>query len=213
MKLRFLVFMFAILAATSAVAQKNYDPGKPATAKPQSDGDGAFGLYLNPIVSRISGTADSGPYAFLGTGNTSRIFGGVDFGAYYDFLHSGKTTVGIDMRDVTEHGNSGASLNNFLAGVRISYKSNPGSRWRPYLMPQIGSGRSRTAQSPVHKTNVEFGASVGADFRLNRHVDFRAVEIGFGSVTAVNSSEFNQPTHIGAVTLINISSGFVFHIP
>src|SRR5471032_1920208 len=100
MKLRFLVFVFAILAATSAVAQKNYDPGKPATAKPAGDSDKAFGLYLNPFMSRIGlSSADSGPYAFLGTGNTSRIFGGIDFGAYYDFLHEGKAMIGIDMRD------------------------------------------------------------------------------------------------------------------
>jgi hypothetical protein len=214
MKLRFLVFVFAILAATSAVAQKDYDPGKPATAKPAGDSDKAFGLYLNPFMSRISlSTADSGPFAFLGTGNTSRIFGGIDFGAYYDFLHNGKAMIGVDMRDVVEHGNSGSSLNSFMVGVRISYKSSPSSRWRPYIMPQIGSGRSRSALSPIHKTNVEFGLSAGADYRLSKHVDFRAVEIGYGSVTAVNSSEFNQPTDIGSVSLFNVSTGFVFRFP
>jgi hypothetical protein len=213
MKLRFLVFAFAILAATSAVAQKDYDPGKPVTAKPPSDGDKAFGLYLNPFMSRISGTADSGPFAFLGTGNTSRIFGGIDYGAYYDFLHSGKAMIGVDMRDVVLHGNSGSDLNSFLVGVRISFKPSPGSRWRPYIMPQAGAGSSRSAQSPIHKTNVEYGLSVGADYRLSKHVDFRAFEVGYGSVTAVNSSEFNQPTNIGPVSLINVSTGFVFRFP
>ncbi len=214
MKLRFLVFVFAVLAATSAVAQKDYDPGKPATAKPPNEGEKVFGLYLNPYLSRISlSAADSGPYAFLGTGNTSRIFGGIDFGAYYDFLHNGKAMIGVDMRDIVEHGNSGSSLNSFMVGVRISYNSSPSSRWRPYIMPQIGSGRSRSALSPIHKTNVEFGLSAGADYRLSRHVDLRAFEIGYGSVTAVNSSEFNQPTNIGSVSLINVSTGFVFRFP
>ena len=213
MKLRFLVFVFAMLAATSILAQKNPDVGQPVTAKPPSDGSKAFGIYLNPIVGRFSSNADSGPFAFLGTGNTSRIFGGIDFGAYYDFLHSGKATLGIDMRDVDEHGNSGSSLNSFLVGVRISARPSEHSRWRPYLMPQIGSGRSRSALSPVHKTNVQFGISGGLDYRLSKHVDFRAVEIGYGSVTTVNSSQFNQPTNIGSVTLLNASTGFVFRFP
>jgi hypothetical protein len=213
MKLRFLVFVFAVLAATSAVAQKNSDPGQPTVAKPPSDGSKVFGFYLNPVVSRISGSADTGPFAFLGAGNTSRIFGGIDYGAYFDFLRNGKAMLGIDMRDVVLHGNSGSDLNSFLVGVRISYKPSAGSRWKPYLMPQIGSGRSRSALSPVHKTNVEYGISVGADYRLGKHVDFRALEIGYGSVTTVNSSEFNEPTNIGPVKMINISTGFVFRFP
>jgi len=213
MKLRFLVFVFAMLAATSAVAQKNVDPGQPTVAKPPSDGSKAFGFYLNPVVSRISGSADSGPFAFLGTGNTSRIFGGIDYGAYYDFLNSGKATLGIDMRDVVLHGNSGSDLNSFLVGVRIAYKPSSSSRWHPYIMPQVGSGRSRSALSPVHKTNVEYGISVGADFKLAKHVDFRALELGYGSVRTINSSEFNEPTNIGSVTTINISTGFVFRFP
>ena len=206
MKLRFLVFVFAVLAAASAMAQDNPTPASAGEGK-------AFGIYLNPMVSRISGTADSGPYAFLGSGNTSRIFGGIDFGAYYDFLHSGNATIGVDMREVVEHGNSGSSLDNFLVGIRIAYKTTPSSRWHPYLMPQIGSGRSRSSQSPIHKTNVEFGISAGADYKLSKHVDFRALEIGYGSVTTVNSSEFNEPTHIGSVTLLNFSTGFVFRFP
>jgi hypothetical protein len=211
MKLRFLVFTLALLAATSAVAQKNYDPGQPATVKAPGDSDKAFGLYLNPLMSRISlSTADSGPYAFLGTGNTSRIFGGVDFGAYYDFLHEGRAMLGIDMRDVVEHGNSGSSLNSFLVGVRISFKPSAASRFRPYIMPQIGSGRSHSAQSPINKTNVQYGLSAGLDYRMKKHVDFRVFEVGYGSVTAVNSSEFNQPTNIGAASLINVSTGLVF---
>jgi len=208
MKLRFLVFVFAILAATSALAQTNSSPAKPA-----GEGEKTFGLYLNPMISRISGTADTGPFAFLGAGNTSRIFGGISFGAYYDFLHNGKATLGVDMRDVDEHGNSGSSLNSFLVGVRISYKPSRDSRWRPYIMPQIGSGRSRSALSPVHKTNVQYGISAGADFRLGKHVDFRALELGYGSVTTVNSAAFGSPTPIPAVKMINASTGFVFRFP
>jgi opacity protein-like surface antigen len=207
MKLRFLVFVFAVLAATSAVAQDNTAPAKTANA---NEGK-TFGIYLNPVVSRISGSADSGPFAFLGTGNTSRIFGGIDYGAFFDFLHNGKATLGVDMRDVVLHGNSGSDLNSFLVGIRIAYKPSSHSRWKPYVMPQIGSGRSRSALSPVHKTNVQYGLSAGADYKLGKFVDFRALEIGYNGVTTVNSSEFNEPTNIGPVKMINASTGFVFH--
>ena len=169
------------------------------------------GLYFNPIVSRISGTADTGPFAFLGANNTSQVFGGVDFGGYYDFLHSGKASLGVDMRDEIQHGNS-ASLNSFLVGVRLVYHPTD-SRWRPYLQPAIGSGRSRSPLSPVHKTNVEFAVSAGADFALNKHIDFRAIEIGYGSVSTVSSSAFGSPTGIPSVSLVNFSTGFVFRIP
>jgi len=212
MKLRFLVFVFAVLAATSAVAQTSLPPAPPTPSKEAGSNSGkSFGVYLNPVVSNISGSADSGPFAFLGAGNTSRIFGGVDYGAYYDFLRNGKATLGVDMRDVVLHGNSGSDLNSFMVGIRIAYKPSSHSRWKPYVMPQIGSGRSRSALSPVHKTNVQYGLSAGADYKLGKFVDFRALEIGYNSVTAVNSSEFNQPTNIGAVKMLNISSGLVFH--
>jgi hypothetical protein len=48
---------------------------------------------------------------------------------------------------------------------------------------------------------------------LSKHVDLRAVEIGYGQVTTVNSSEFNEPTNIGSVKLLNVSTGFVFRFP
>jgi len=210
MKLRFLVFVFAMLAATSVVAQTNVSPAPSAPAKESGSGN-TFGIYLNPVVSRISGTADSGPFAFLGAGNTSRIFGGVDYGAYYDFLHEGNAMLGVDMRDVVLHGNSGSDLNSFMVGVRIAYKLSNHSRWKIDVMPQIGSGRSRSALSPVHKTNVQYGLSAGADYKLGKFVDFRALEIGYNGVTTVNSSAFNEPTNIGSVKMINVSSGFVFH--
>jgi hypothetical protein len=210
MKLRFLVFLFALLAATSALAQDN----NMALPKTANAGEGKiFGFYLNPVVSNMSGSADSGPFAFLGAGNTSRIFGGIDYGAYLDFLHNGRAMLGIDMRDVVLHGNSGSDLNSFLVGLRISYKTSSSSRWRPYVMPQVGSGRSRSALNPVHKTNVQYGLSAGADYRLGKHIDLRVLEIGYGQVTTVNSSEFNQPTNIGPVSMINVSTGFVFRFP
>jgi hypothetical protein len=193
MKLWFTLAAFALaFAALSAQAQNG-------------------GLYLNPIVTHITGTADTGPYAFLGSGSTSQTFGGVDFGGYYDFLHSGKSTLGIDLRDEIEHGNN-ASLNSFLVGIRLSYHPTD-SRWRPYLQPAFGEGRSKSPQSIVHKTKLEVAISAGADYAISKHIDFRAIEIGYGSVGTISSTQVGTPGNIPAVKLLNFSTGLVFRIP
>ena len=46
------------------------------------------GVYINPVFTKISNNvSDTGPFAFLGDGATSRNFGGLDFGAYYNISH------------------------------------------------------------------------------------------------------------------------------
>jgi len=170
------------------------------------------GLYFNPIVSRISiSTPDSGPFAFLGQNKTSRIFGGVMLGGYYEFSHQPKFDVGIDLRDEIEHGNS-ASLNSFLIGVRIV--SQPlGLGMKPYLQISGGEGRSSSPLSPVHVTKAEYGAFVGVDKRLGRHVDWRILELGYSSVTTMSSAIYDSSKSIPAAKMINASTGFVFRIP
>ena len=170
------------------------------------------GLYFNPIVSRISiSTPDSGPFAFLGQNKTSRIFGGVMLGGYYEFSHQPKFDVGIDLRDEIEHGNS-ASLNSFLIGVRIV--SQPlALGMKPYLQVSGGEGRSSSPLSPVHVTKAEYGAFVGVDKRLGRHVDWRILELGYSSVTTMSSAIYDSSKSIPAAKMINASTGFVFRIP
>jgi len=170
------------------------------------------GLYFNPIVSRISiSTPDTGPFAFLGQNKTSRIFGGVMLGGYYEFSHQPKFDVAIDLRDEIEHGNN-ASLNSFLIGARIS--SQPlAFGMKPYLQIMGGSGRSNSPLSPVHVTKAEYGAFLGVDKRLNRHVDWRILELGYSSVTTISSAIYDGPTPIPAAKMINASTGFVFRIP
>ena len=170
------------------------------------------GLYFNPIVSRISiSTPDSGPFAFLGQNKTSRIFGGVMLGGYYEFSHQPKFDVGIDLRDEIEHGDS-ASLNSFLIGVRIV--SQPlALGMKPYLQISGGEGRSSSPLSPVHVTKAEYGAFVGVDKRLGRHVDWRILELGYSSVTTMSSAIYDSSKSIPAAKMINASTGFVFRIP
>jgi hypothetical protein len=192
MKLRFLVL--ALVLATTTIGAR---------------AQGA--LYLNPIVSRISNsTPDTGPFAFLGDGSTSRIFGGVVIGGYYEVFHAPKFTVSLDLRDAIQHGNS-ASLNSFLLGVRVAAK--PTHTLVPYGQASIGDGRSKSPHSPIPANKFQYLIAGGLDRPLNRHIDWRIVEVGYGSTTTISSYLFNGPTVIPAARLLNFSTGFVFHIP
>jgi hypothetical protein len=167
------------------------------------------GLYFNPVVTRVSNTADTGVFAFLGAGNTSQIFGGVDFGGYYDFLHFSRLDVGLDMRDTIQHGNS-ASLNSFMVGAHVEAKP-MAHGLKPYGMFSVGDGRTRPPLSNVHVNKLEVNITGGVDKELNRHVDWRIVEIGYGSVTTISSNTFGGPS-IPTAKLLNFSTGFVFRV-
>jgi hypothetical protein len=197
-----------LLVPTIALALLPF--GLTPAAKAQSQGP--VGLYFNPIISRISnGTADSGPYAFLGNNSKSAIFGGVDFGGYYNFSHMPGFDVGVDVRDEIQHGNS-ATLNSFMVGPRVSFRTKTFGL-KPYLQLAVGSGHSVSPYNPTPATKLEYAVSGGVDKQLNKHIDFRVIEIGYGSVTTVSSSQHNGITPIPAAKLLNFSTGFVFRLP
>jgi hypothetical protein len=194
MKFRF----FAVLAAVALMT------GSRAHAQ--------IGLYFNPVVSRISNsTPDTGPFAFLGSGSTSRVFGGVDFGGYYEFAHFAKFSVSADVRDTIQHGNS-ASINSFLVGPRIAARPLKYSL-KPYIQLSFGDGRTRAPLSTVHVNKLEYNVIGGVDRSLSRIVDWRVIEVGYGSLTTISSSVYYGPTPIPAAKLLNFSTGFVFRIP
>ena len=193
MRLKFLLPAFALALSTAAAHAQ-------------------AGIYLNPIFTRVSiSTQDTGPFAFLGQNKTSRIFGGVMLGGYYEFSHQPKFDVGVDLRDEIEHSNN-ASLNSFLIGLRVSTKPMV-FQLKPYVEIVGGEGRSESPLSPVHVTKAEYGGFLGLDKRLNRHVDWRIVELGYSSVTTISSAIYNGPTPIPAAKMINASTGFVFRFP
>lgn len=190
MRLRF-VLAAVVLAAVAA------------SAKAQ------VGVYLNPVFTRISNpTPDNGPFSFLGTGVTSRQFGGLDFGGYYDLTRGPGAKLGVDVRDTIVHGNN-ASLNTFAVGGRIEAASITHGL-RPYAEVSVGAGRSKAVHATIHSTGFAFGIFGGLDLSLSRHVDFRVVELEYGTVTTANSSMVGQPPPIGASRQISVSSGLVF---
>jgi hypothetical protein len=190
MKLRFSVLVLT-LALCSAGAQAQ------------------FGLYLNPEVTRISNSQpDTGPFAFLGQNQTSQIFGGIAIGGYYEAYHAPKFDFSLDLRDAIEHGNN-ASINSFLFGARVNAKLS-NSSMKPYVQLSIGAGRTRAPLSPIPATKLEYDVFAGVDKPLAKHVDWRIVEVGYGSVTTISSYLYAGPVAIPAAKLINFSTGFVF---
>ncbi len=172
------------------------------------------GLYVNPIAIRVSNSAtDSGTFAFLGQNVTSRIFWGVNFGGYYDVKLNERFAVGGDVRDAILHGNN-AGLNNFLVGLRISRPAP--ERLRPYIEPFVGAGTSRAPETTIHVTKLEYGVFAGLDYALGHHVDFRTIEIGYGSLSTASSVTIGgggSNLTFPSATLLNFSSGLVFRIP
>ena len=170
------------------------------------------GLYLNPIAMRVTNSvADTGPYAFLGANTKSRMFYGVDFGGYYDLLPGQKFNIGVDLRDAIMHGNN-ASLNSFLIGPRIAAKPLR-YRLRPYLQPEVGLGTSRSPTTLIRVSKIQYGIFGGIDAAINSHIDFRVVEVGYGSVTTVSSETVGGTAAIPASGVLSFSSGLVFRIP
>lgn len=188
MKLRSL-FTALLLAVLAGVA---------APAKAQ------VGLYLNPVFTHISvSPTDTGPFSFLGDGVSSRWFGGVNYGGYFDFYHRPAFSLGVDVRDTIQHGNN-ADLNTFSVGARIEGK--PFTRGiRPYGEISAGAGRSKGELSTVHITKPQFDVRAGLDWPIAKHVDFRMVELGYGHVTPISPYQENFPTctQTGSITSPN----------
>ena len=173
-----------------------------------------IGVYVNPVFNKISNsTPDTGPFAFLGEGATSRTFGGVDLGGYYDITKGPGPKFGVDARFTTVHSGN-AFLNVFSLAARVESKPLVYGL-RPYAQLAAGAATSKSDQTLVHTTRGEFALFGGLDYPLSRHVDFRIVEIGYGRVTTTNSYIYGGPTPIGSSSLVQVSSGLVFrfHVP
>jgi hypothetical protein len=166
------------------------------------------GVYINPVFTKITNSVpDTGPFAFLGEGATSRNFGGLDFGAYYNFPRPG-AKFGIDLRDTTVHANN-AGLNIFSVAARV--ETPPLTHGlRAYAQLGAGAATSKAQQAQIHTTRGMFGIFGGLDYPLTRNIDFRVVELGYASVTVQNSYIYGGPNPIGASRMVQVSSGLVF---
>ena len=165
------------------------------------------GVYFNPIVTRASNTqVDNGTFAFLGQGKTSALRGGVALGGYYTFLRGTRASLSGDIRDEWQGGNN-ALLNSLLFGVRVS--GQVGERLKPYLQVSGGVGTTRAPLTIARTSKAMAKGYAGVDFTVNRHLDFRAVEIGFGELTTASSAQYNSALSYPADKLLSFSSGLV----
>ena len=194
MKLWFLATAFAVLLLADSTAHAQ------------------IGFYINPIFTHVSNsTADSGPFAFLGEGGTSKEFGGVVLGGYDDFFHGTKLTAGVDVRDSIVHADN-AGLNSFMVGIRVSGKPFT-LPLKPYVQGSVGVGTSHSAHSGLSISREQYGIFAGADYPIATHVDFRVIEVGYGSVTTISSDTVGGTSSIPAANLVTVSTGLVFRFP
>ncbi|HEY0264099.1 MAG TPA: hypothetical protein VGC07_06220 [Granulicella sp.] len=197
MRLRLLAVLAGMALATgSAVAQSSQK----------------IGIYATPYVSRISNSkADTGVFAFLGEGATSRFFEGFGVGVYDEFYHTPRFDAGVDVRTKIIRG-AGAQYADFLLGGRVSFKPKtlPIS---PYIDLLGGAASTRAAHNPRSLGRATYSISAGADWHLSRVIDFRIIEVGYSSLTTMNTSIVNtQATAFPSSQVINLSTGLVFRI-
>jgi hypothetical protein len=196
MKLRYLapVVIFALMTAVAHAQDENQ-----------------VGLYFNPLAVRVSNSVlDSGPFDYFSPGSTSQVLWGFDIGGYYDFFHTGDVDGGLDLRESDLHTNN-ALLKSFLVGVRAS--AHPFKRpFKPYLQASVGIGTTKSPQSTIHISKPDFGIFAGVDYTLQRHVDYRVLEIGYGSLVTSSSATIGGGGNIAipASTLLSFSTGLVF---
>ena len=213
MKLRLLVACLALaLLNLAARAQDNPSQVNPSNASQIGVGSTDVGLYVNPVGVHITNSqADTGPFAFLGDNQTARWFYGATIGGYVNFYHAPRFDAGIDVRDSIVASNN-AHLNSFLVGARFIAKPIAES-FKPYLQLSVGVGSSKPPTSPIKLNRAQYGIFGGLDYTLAKHVDFRAIELGYGAVTTINSGDFGGPTTFPSSRLFTVSSGLVFRVP
>src|ERR1700678_3281841 len=170
------------------------------------------GLYINPIATNVSNSVkDPSNFAFLGTNDTSRTFWGVNLGGYDDLFHATNgITAGIDLRWDDLHANN-ATLKDFFFGVRISGK--PFKRpFKPYFQASIGEGATKAPTSSISIKKVDYRFYGGVDYPIQRHIDFRIVEVGYGQLGTISSATVGGGGDIAipSSNLLSVSSGLVF---
>ncbi len=182
-----------------------------AASHAQSKSQGNIGLYFNPLATRISDSqADNGTFSFLGPNTTSRIFWGFQMGGYYDFFHAGTLATGFTMRFSDEHA-ANAGIRNFQVGLRVAAPLRANGRIRPYAEVTVGDGNTKPEKATVRINKAAYSIYGGVDYSLARHIDLRAIEVGYGSLTLASGSTVGagNGTSYPAAKLLNFSSGFV----
>lgn len=168
-----------------------------------------YGFYVNPVASRISNSqADYGTFAFMGDGNTSAWFKGVNYGGYVTASNSGKNEIGVDIRGSYVRNNN-APLKSFLIGLRGSHFVD-GLGVRAYGEVLGGLASSAPPHNPKSARRGMFSVVAGIDQPLAKNVDWRIIEVGYGKVSVMNSTVVAPVQSYPMSTVMSLSTGLVF---
>lgn len=196
------------LAMFGAAAQAQDNPIAVAQGAP-SPYRNDMGLYVQPVFSFIHNSeADTGSFAFLGEGKNSQWFRGAALGFQDEFYHAGANNFGFDMRLNFQRGND-AAMDTFLVGLRYSRTTD--GKLRPFAELLGGVGGTSSPFNAHRVTRPMFQVSVGADYPVFKHLDWRVAEVSYGQVRTIGADAFlgtdvhNRP----AAQVIGIGSGLV----
>ena len=77
----------------------------------------------------------------------------------------------------------------------------------------IGVGNSKAATNSVHFSKFEYNIAGGVDYSFSSHVDWRVIEIGYGSVETISTGAISATGNTSSSRMVNFSTGLVFRIP
>jgi hypothetical protein len=99
-----------------------------------------------------------------------------------------------------------------MVGARVSAK--PFKRpIKPYAQFSFGYGTTKAPANTVHISKFDYTVYGGLDYGLQKHIDFRVLELGYGSLTTISSADVGGGgyLYVPAANQISFSSGLVFH--
>lgn len=156
------------------------------------------GVYGTLTATRVNNPTSAQSNAYGGT-NTGYWATGGSLGVYYDALHLGPVSLGLDLR-----GSGASKAKTVLGGVRLAVHP-PILPIKPYVEGLVGSA---TTTNIYNNSASDFAYQIvgGIDYSLLPHLDLRAIEIGGGSIPTVIST-----APVGTRTMLTISSGLALH--
>lgn len=169
-----------------------------------------WAIYVAPNFARLTNSqSDTGPFAFFGDNKTSGWFRGANLGVSRDFHYSPKIDLTGDFRLTFLSGNN-APLRSVLFGLRAAPRRN-GKALLPYVEVMGGLGSTHAPQNSHSVHRGEWQVQAGVEDPINRHVDWRVIEVGYGMVRTIGSDAFSGDTsnQRPAAHVLNLTSGIV----
>lgn len=141
------------------------------------------------------------------------VYVGITKLPYLGALKTGPVTVGLDARGETmrlsEYG-SQFDRQDGLLSLRIAAK-HPMFKTTPYMQGGFGIGHTRVPFRGVYTNNFDYQVSVGADYKLSTHFDWRVVEASASFLQ--NYSTGYYPAGLGpnqSNYSVTLGTGFVY---